>query len=84
MIKTIKYYVLIFYKIKQNSKPVAYPLPLIDDILALLDKSKYFTSLDLISGYWQIPIKEEDRENRAVARGKRVPAVNKLIGPQHY
>ena len=33
---------------KKNSNS----LPLIDDLLALLGKAKYFTSLDLKSGYW--------------------------------
>ncbi len=60
-----------FRQLNKITKPIAYPLPLIDDILALLGKSKYFTSLDLISGYWQIPIKPEDREKTAFASGFR-------------
>ena len=40
-----------FRKLNQITKPNSYPLPLIDDILALLGKAKYFTSLDLKSGY---------------------------------
>jgi len=56
-----------FRQLNKITKSVAYPLPLIDDILVLLGKSKYFTSLDLISGYWQIPIKLEDREKTAFA-----------------
>ena len=60
-----------FRQLNKITKPIAYPLPLIDDILALLGKSKYFTSLDLISGYWQIPINEEDREKTAFASGFR-------------
>eukprot|EP00249_Psilotum_nudum_P036638 c8245_g1_i2 orf=485-970(-) len=38
-----------------------YPLPRIDDILDSLAHSQYFTSLDLKSGYWLIPMKEEDK-----------------------
>ena len=34
-----------FRKLNQITKPNSYPLPLIDDILALLGKAKYFTSL---------------------------------------
>ncbi|MCO5566622.1 hypothetical protein L7F22_020299 [Adiantum nelumboides] len=37
-----------------------YPLPRIDDLLDQLGKSQYFTSLDLASGYWQIPLHASD------------------------
>ena len=36
-----------FRKLNQITKKNSFPLPLIDDILALLGKAKYFTSLDL-------------------------------------
>ena len=40
---------------------------MIDDILALLGKTKYFTSLDLKSGYWQVLMDEADKEKTAFA-----------------
>lgn len=43
----------------------SYPLPLIDDILALLGGSKYFTTLELKSGHWQVLVQEEDKEKTA-------------------
>ena len=40
---------------------------MIDDNLALLGKAKYFTSLDLKSGYWQVLMDEKDKEKTAFA-----------------
>ena len=40
-----------FRRLNKITVKNCYPLPLIDDILALLGKAKYFTSLDLKSGY---------------------------------
>jgi hypothetical protein len=37
-----------------------YPLPRIDDLLESIFGMKYFTFLDLTSGYYQIRITEED------------------------
>ena len=51
----------------QITKPNSYLLPLVDDILALLGKAKYFTSLDLKSGYWQVLMDEKDKEKTAFA-----------------
>ena len=53
-----------FRKLNQITKKNSYPLPLIDDILALLGKAKYFTSLDLKSGYWQVAMNEKDKEKQ--------------------
>lgn len=54
-----------FRKLNQITKKNSYPLPLIDDILVLLGGAKYFTSLDLKSGYWQVAMSEEDKEKTA-------------------
>ena len=51
----------------QITKKNSYPLPLVDEILALLGKSKYFISLDLKSGYWQVAMYEKDKEKTAFA-----------------
>ena len=43
----------------------AYALPRVDDTLAALDGCNYFSSFDLDSGFWNIPVKGSDREKTA-------------------
>lgn len=45
--------------------PVQYPLPRIDDLLHSTSQAVYITTLDLRSGYHQIPVKEEDKNKTA-------------------
>ena len=39
----------------------AYPLPRIDETIESLSGAKFFTTLDMISGYWQVGLTEEAR-----------------------
>ena len=45
----------------------AYPVPRIDDTLDALgnQNAKIFTTLDCASGYWQLPLEDEDKEKTA-------------------
>lgn len=54
-----------FRKLNEVTKKDAYALPRIDDILDSLGGKRYFSTLDLASGYWQIPILEEHKEKTA-------------------
>ncbi|GFX92040.1 retrovirus-related Pol polyprotein from transposon 412 [Trichonephila clavipes] len=42
----------------------SYPLPRIDDTLDTLSGHKWFSTLDLKSGYWQVEVHPEDREKQ--------------------
>ena len=50
-----------FRKLNDVTVKDAHPLPRIDDTLEALKGAKIFFILDLKSGYWQVPIKEEHK-----------------------
>ena len=54
-----------YRKLNEVTRKDAYPLPNIEDSLATLAGSKIFSTLDLLSGYWQVGIMEKDREKTA-------------------
>ena len=54
-----------FRKMNDAAIKDAHPLPRIDDTLKSLHGAQYFTTLDLKSGYWQVPIREEEKEKTA-------------------
>ena len=43
----------------------AFPLPRVDDSLAALSGSRWFSTLDLASGYWQLAIDASTQEKAA-------------------
>ncbi|KAG5880351.1 hypothetical protein JTB14_025770 [Gonioctena quinquepunctata] len=61
------------------TKKSNYLLSNIDEILTYFVKSKYFSTLDLFSGYWQVGIKENSKEYTAfVTPGFELYKFNKL------
>jgi hypothetical protein len=58
-------YCVDYTALNKITKPLAYDLPRIDDFLDSLGGAKYFSSLDMMSGYWAIPVREEDKEKTA-------------------
>ncbi len=51
-----------FRKINSLTVPDAFPLPRIDDCIDSLGAAKYITKLDLLKGYWQVPLIERASE----------------------
>lgn len=47
-----------YRELNKKTVPDKYPLPRIDDQLDRLYGNNFFTSLDLFSGYYQVPIKD--------------------------
>lgn len=68
-----------FRKLNQITIKDAFPLPRIEEILDQLGHSRYFSTLDLASGYHQVLVNKNDREKTAFSTGlghfefKRMP-----------
>ena len=51
-----------FLSVNAVTRKDSYPLPQIDDTLDRLSGSKWFSTLDLQSGYWQVKLDEESHD----------------------
>ena len=58
-------YCVDYCKLNTVTKADTFPLPRIDDLLDQLGQAKYFSLVDLASGYWQIRKSEESKEKTA-------------------
>jgi len=58
-----------YRELNKRTKKDAYPLPLPDEVQDRLAGSTVFSTLDLQSGYWQLPVSPEDREKTAFCPG---------------
>ncbi len=54
-----------FRKVNEVTRKDAQPLPRIDDTIDALEGAKWFSTLDLASGYWQVEVDPRDREKTA-------------------
>ena len=51
---------LIFRKLNKETLRGAYPLPNIEDMMHDMSGAKYFSSLDVMSAFWNVPVAEKD------------------------
>ena len=51
-----------YRELNRVTRKDTFPLPRVDDLLDQVGQSRYFTTLDLASGYWQIRVASSSRE----------------------
>jgi len=52
-------------KLNEITRKDNHPLPRINDMLDSFQGAKWFSSIDLASGYWQVEVAEEDKKKTA-------------------
>ncbi|XP_073764991.1 uncharacterized protein [Danio rerio] len=57
-----------YRKVNAVSKFDAYPMPRIDELLDRLGAARYYSTLDLTKGYWQMPLSPISREKQPSLR----------------
>ena len=62
--------VIDYRKLNSSTVPDRMPMPVINDVLAQLGGAKVFSSLDLLSGYWQVPLDDSSKHLTAFSTHK--------------
>ena len=55
-----------FRRLNNITKKDKYPIPRSQDCLDQMAGSNYFTELDMLDGYWQVPMRDQDVEKTAI------------------
>ena len=71
-------FVVDYRKLNAVSTKDAYPMPSIEETLQRIGGHRFYTKLDLAAGYFQIPIREEDKLKTAFTTGQTLFEFNVL------
>ena len=58
-----------FQRLNAQTQKNTFPLPQIHNAIDALSGSKYYTTVDLLSGFWQIPMEESSKQYTAFTVG---------------
>lgn len=67
-----------YRKLNSCSTRDAFPLPRIEEALEALGNAKYFSTLDLTSGYWQVEVAEQDKHKTAFSTPMGLYEANRM------
>ena len=59
-----------YHEVNEVTRKDAFPITRIDDTLDILAASRWFSTLDLKNGYWQMEVHKDDREKFAFCTHK--------------
>lgn len=60
------------WKVNSVTKPDCFPLPRIDDCIDRVGPAKFVSKLDLLKGYWQLPLTQ------------RTAGISAFVTPDYY
>lgn len=67
-----------YRKLNSYSMRDTFPLPRIEEALEALGQAKYFSTLDLTSGYWQVEVAEKDKRKTAFSTPMGLYETNRM------
>ncbi|KAL7856578.1 hypothetical protein SRHO_G00154770 [Serrasalmus rhombeus] len=67
-----------YRKLNSCSTRDAFPLPRIEDALEALGQAKYFSTVDLTCGYWQVEVAEHDKHKTAFSTPMGLYEANRM------
>ena len=70
--------VIDFRRLNKVIQPISYPMPHLETSLQSLGGNKLYTTVDLLSGYHQVPIREQDKHITAFTTGKGLFEFNRV------
>src|SRR5690242_17438281 len=56
-----------------------YPIPLVDELIAKLNGSRYFSRMDLTEGYWNIMLRENTKKLTGYQVNGKVYLWNRMV-----
>lgn len=54
-----------FWKVNEIARFNTFPMPHVEELLERIGQAWYISMIDMVKGYWQIPLAEKDKQKMA-------------------